>query len=99
MRQLEAEALETYRAVARALVQFSARGPGSGPDALKAAVGQRDAELILRAAGMDAAEISRGWAQGDPDHDPRFLEVLMRRGVSDAELNRVRAEVHEEYAE
>jgi hypothetical protein len=113
-RQAGAEQAATVRALARAVVQLLARGPLSGPDALRNLIGPDDALRVLRLAGLNADSVAGNWAAqapqqvttqlnggwaGDPDHDERVIAVLRRPGASMAEISRVRAAVAAEYAE
>jgi hypothetical protein len=67
-RELEREATATYRATAKAVVALCARLAGgelSGPDILRRLVGE-DAELVLRAAGIDPAPVVARWHDSAP---------------------------------
>jgi hypothetical protein len=65
-REAETENRAAIQAVARTLVKLMSRGSLSGPDALRAAVGQDDCLRILRIAGMNAGQIAAGWEAGAP---------------------------------
>ena len=65
-RRAEAEREAQHRAVARALIKLMARGPLSGPDALRNLLGEQDAALVLRAAGMNATAVAAGWQAAAP---------------------------------
>lgn len=100
------------RAILALAALVGQQGGSTGPDVLRRLIGPQDTLTVLDSVGSGARELAEAW-QADqpsrgpaqrtssswassPDHDPR-VDWALTHGASDAELARIRAEVHEEH--